>query len=252
MRNIKVFILPFFLLVILIVSCNKTESPVSPVTIGKGSLIGKVHPRTEQTDLNSTDTLDYSNFVVSIDGTTHTTMTDVSGNWFFGNLPLGSYSISFSKNGYSSYKQTNAVVIVDDTADFPIYMYKLTSARITNLIYNLSAAQLKLNYRLTVSLQRDYYVRFLFSNDSNVGNPLQNYLYSEADLLFHVPNNAIDTSYTIEIVNLYSHGMASGSRIYFYGNVGFKNQYYLDSLSGRRVYSSYSSSPTEKLSLVLP
>ncbi len=238
-------------LIISFVSCSETENPLILYTGETGSIKGKVHPRTEFSDKYGADTNDYSNFIVSINGTIHSTVTDSLGNFFFSGIRTGAYYIYYSKSGYSTYLQMNATVSKDDTTDYPIYIYKPTTAQMSNFSFNLSQAQLKLNYRLNTNLYRSYYVRFYVSLDSNIGNIESNYAYSESDLLVNLPAGTIDSSYTFEIINLYNNGMTSGKRVYFYGNVGYANQYY-DWPNGTRVYTSMSVSPTQKLNVVIP
>ncbi len=252
MKSTLVYLLPVLLLILCLTSCNNSDTPFSPTESGKGFIKGKVHPRTEFTDINSTDTIDYPGFLAQLDGTNFSTVSDSAGNWFFDQIPVGNYTISFSKTGYSKYKQTGVIVVNDDTLDFPIYLYKYTNARMSNFSHVLTPYSVKLNYTLSVAVQRDYYVRFYFSLDSNVGNPISNYTYSEADLLFSVPITPSVRFYDVELVKLYQNGMTSGKKVYFYGNVAYKNQYYLDSLSGRRVYNANSEFPTQKISVTLP
>lgn len=252
MKKIIVYILAVIFITFIHTSCNNSDAPLSPTEINYGFIKGKVHSRTEITDIKSTDTIDYYGFAVQINGTTHRTISDSSGNWFFSNIPEGSYSISFKKGGYADYMQTGVIVKKKDTLDFPIYLYKHTNSRMTNLTYALTASSLNLNYNFTVSLQRDYYVRFYFSLDSNLGNPISNYAYSEAELLFNVPITPANRNYGLELINLYQNGFSSGKKVYFYGNSAYKNQYYLDSLTGRRVYNANSEFPTQKISFTLP
>mgnify|MGYP001274408570 CR=1 FL=1 len=242
---------PVLILIISLSSCNKTENPATQPFTESGSIKGKVHSRTEFSDLHNADTIDYSNFIVSISGTTHSTVTDSIGNFFFGGIQTGKYYIIYSKNGYSTYVQENATVIKDDTTEYPIYMYKPTSAQMSNFGFDLTQAQLKLNYRINANLTRSYFVRFYISLDSNLGTTQSNYAYSESDLLVNLPSGTTDSSYIFEIVNLYNYGMTPGKRVYFFGNVGYANQYF-DWSNGTRFYTSMSVSPTQKLSAVIP
>lgn len=252
MENKIIYILPFFLLLLLLTSCNKTDSPVTPAIPGYGTLISKIHPRTEHTDMNSTDTVDYAGFNITVEGTSYSTTTDTSGKWIFAGLPEGKYVISFSKPGYSAYKLVYATVTKDDTTDYPVYMYKLTSARLSNVSYSLSASQVTFNYKLNVNQLRQYYIRFFFSPDSTVGTPLSNYAFTEYELLLDVYDTVSVRNHYVDIVTLKSNGFTSGQRVYCYGNVGYINQYYNDTITGHRIYNSLSAFPSAKLSFILP
>jgi hypothetical protein len=252
MKTVYAPLLPVFLLMLVLSSCNNSDLPVTLKPAEYGAISGKVHPRTEITDVTSDDTVDYAGVVITVSGTTHTFTTDTSGNWFFSGLTEGEYLLSFSKPGYSEFKLAYARVVKNDTSDYPIYLYKLTSARMTELSYSVSASQITLNYKLNVNKLRQYYVRFFFSLDSNIGNPLSNYAYTEAELLLNVTDTVSYRNYVLEIINLYSNGLTSGKRIYLYGNVGFKNQYYTDPFSGKKIYNSLSAYPASRLSLFLP
>ncbi|MFZ4591668.1 MAG: carboxypeptidase-like regulatory domain-containing protein [Ignavibacteria bacterium] len=252
MKSIVIYFVPFFLSVLLLVSCNKSDSPVTPVAPGYGTLKSKIHPRTEHTDINSTDTVDYADFNIAVTGTSYSMVTDTSGKWTFAGLPEGKYIVSFSKPGYSEYKLVYATVTKDDTTDYPVYMYKLTSARISNVSYSLSASQIAFNYKLNVNQLRQYYLRFYFSPDSTVGTPSSNYSFTEYELLIDVNDTASVRNHYVDVVTLLANGMAAGTRVYCFGNIGYKNQYYNDSLTGRKIYNTLSTFPSAKMSFILP
>ena len=246
------YLLPIFVIFLFIVSCNKSDTPLSPQSEGTGALRIKVHPRTELSDINSTDTLDYSGFLINVLGTPYSVTTDTSGILFLIGLPVDNYDIIFNKSGYSEYRLVKAAVTLGDTADYPVYMYKLTSAGISNTTYSLTTSQLVFNYDLNVNILRQYYIRLFFSKDSTVGSPLENYTFTEYELLLYVLDPFSNRNHNVDLVTLKANGFTSGQRVYFYANVGYKNQYYVDAITGRRIYNSLSSFPSPRYSFILP
>ncbi|MCU0373603.1 MAG: carboxypeptidase-like regulatory domain-containing protein, partial [Ignavibacteria bacterium] len=202
------------LLLSLAESCSETDNPANNVNPDKGFLGGHFHPRTEYTDMNSTDTVDYYGCSVILDGTNFTAVTDSAGRWLIGNITPGLYTISYSKDGYSYFKNTGAEVTHSDTAILPQYLYKHTTARVNNLNVNFSGAQMKITCDISNSLRRDYLVRYFFSLDSNILNSPVNYMYTEYEQKFNVMPPGEYSEYYAELIDLYSHGMPSGSRVY--------------------------------------
>jgi hypothetical protein len=251
MRNAVSYIL-LFLSLFLAESCSESDNPANPVNPEKGFIGGHFHPRTEYTDMNSTDTVDYYGCSVTLDGTNISAVTDSAGNWLIGNIAPGVYTISYSKDGYSYFKKTGAEVIQSDTAIFPQYLYKYTTARVNNLHVNSAGGQLLITGNIMNSLRRDYLIRYFFSLDSNILNIPANYMYTEFEQKFDVIPPGEYSEYYTELIDLYSHGMPSGSRIYIIANICYQNQYYRDAATGKYIFNALSPVPSNKVSTVLP
>ena len=76
-----------------------------------------------------------SGVTVSIDSTTYTTTTDSAGVYVLKNVPQEEYTITYSKSGYSTYKNIN-VSIVSGKASItypPVSLYAPSPTYITNL-----------------------------------------------------------------------------------------------------------------------
>jgi hypothetical protein len=251
MRNAVSYIL-LFLSLFLAVSCSETENPANPVNQEKGFIGGHFHPRTEYTDLNSTDTVDYYGCSVTLDGTNISAVTDSAGNWLAGDIAPGVYTVSYSKNGYSYFKKTGVEVIQSDTAVLPQYLYKYTTARVSNLHVNPAGGQLLITCDISNSLRRDYFIRYSFSLDSNNLDIPSNYMHTEFEQKFDVVPPGEYSEYYTDLADLYSHGMPSGSRIYIIANICYQNQYYRDAVTGKYIYNALSPVPSNKVNIILP
>ena len=87
----------------LISGCSSTNA------VGSGSMAGYVlvvdSNSIGQSGIIGAATLNNSGAIVSIDGTSFSTLTDSTGRWDLKNVPAGTYNISFAKNGYALRKR---------------------------------------------------------------------------------------------------------------------------------------------------
>ena len=76
-----------------------------------------------------------SGVTVSVDSTTYTTTTDSSGVYVLKNVPQEEYTITYSKNGYSIYKNINANITAGKApiTYSPVSLYAPSTTYITNL-----------------------------------------------------------------------------------------------------------------------
>lgn len=95
--KIKKCFIETFVIGFLIFSCGKLDhtnpyDPKSPLNLqARGSISGKVVLEESQTN---------EGILVSLKGTSLTTLTDMDGNWKLTDVPAGPYIIVFSKEGW--------------------------------------------------------------------------------------------------------------------------------------------------------
>jgi hypothetical protein len=88
-----------FFCAILFISCKETV-----VSSGiPGDIIGSV----QVYDTNYVPMTDNGGVKVSLEGTAYSTLSDASGKWHLTNIPAGTYTLVFSKDGYGIAKQQN-------------------------------------------------------------------------------------------------------------------------------------------------
>lgn len=91
-KEIKIL---FFGLICIITACEKTET-----TSMKGNAIGYIN----LIDDFGNEIFDKSGVKVSINGSSHSIVTDITGRFDFNNLSAGTYDLWFEKEGFGTYK----------------------------------------------------------------------------------------------------------------------------------------------------
>lgn len=95
--------LPTLLVLVALAGCSRHPAPTAPPdapATQAGWLSGFVIVETSCGE----PVLDRGGVIVSLEGTGRSTTTDASGTWRFDDLPFGTYDLSFSKPGLSSFK----------------------------------------------------------------------------------------------------------------------------------------------------
>jgi hypothetical protein len=88
-------------LVLLPIGCKHTSDPEGPPHVLTGTLGGKVIVL----DWETCQVVDKSRVLVAFDNHSAKAFTDSDGTWQMPDLSAGTYDITFSKSGYSTYKQ---------------------------------------------------------------------------------------------------------------------------------------------------
>ena len=88
-----------FILILFITSCSSDDD--SPAAATKANISGSVNLYNESTNL-----VDLSNMTVSVLGTMPliSAVTDAEGKFVLSNVPFGTYTLEYTKNGYGTYK----------------------------------------------------------------------------------------------------------------------------------------------------
>ena len=203
--------------------CTKKETQNMDI---KGDLTGKVKTFLEY----GLAVNDYANIAVTLTGSDIPMVyTDTAGNYTLKNIPLGNYSLSFSKEGYGTYLISNFLFIGKDTPqNTSLNLWHKSSTRITG--YNLSFSRQYLHFSGTIThvfpksvmnvYPYDWPGMSIYLSDSANVSPT-NY---EQILSFN-SNQNISTNFT-DSVYIYNSLYHSGSKIYaiIYGHnaLGFQ------------------------------
>jgi hypothetical protein len=86
-------------------ACNKSsDNPLSKPNDGSG-VTGNLSGWVQLGDIQSRNLDDNSGVTVTAEGTSFSTTTSVSGKWSMTGLPSNTYTVTFSKAGYGTYKE---------------------------------------------------------------------------------------------------------------------------------------------------
>jgi hypothetical protein len=93
-----------FILILFITSCSSNDD--SPAAATRANISGSVNLYNESTNL-----VDLSNMTVSVLGTMplNSAVTDAQGKFVLSNVPFGTYTLEYTKNGYGTYKKFGVV-----------------------------------------------------------------------------------------------------------------------------------------------
>jgi hypothetical protein len=104
--NLKTIVaIGLLLLPLLITACNKSsDNPLSKSSDGSG-VTGTLSGWAQLVDIHNHYLNDNSGITVTAEGTSFSATTAASGKWSITGLPSGTYTISFSKAGFGTYKE---------------------------------------------------------------------------------------------------------------------------------------------------
>jgi hypothetical protein len=244
----------FFIVGVIYWGCKKDSNgniviPPPPTPSGKGNLKGQINPKTECGDTN-----DYKNFLIFIDSLGIQTNSDSTGKWKIDSLNTGKVTVRYSKNGYSPFKKLGVVIKSDSTIHLVQNIYRLPLARVYNLI-NVIYYQLQEIHFLgeVISYCSDYYsVHVFFSKDSNVSVPPTNYMYHFQSEYFCSPPGHYTFNESYGYYGFYDRGFIPGDTVYGIAYPDYGLQIYPDYQSGKTVYSSIGTVPSNKIKFILP
>jgi|APHot6391423213_1040247.scaffolds.fasta_scaffold00238_4 hypothetical protein len=243
----KLNYLTFGLIILLgISSCSKDEVPTSdPIT--KANITGSVNLYDE-----GTTQIDNSNMTVKVEGTTPaiSATTDANGDFTLEDVPFGTYTILYEKQGFGTFKkfdiehQNNATAISNTPS-----LGEISTTQITNLQANVSSNDIIISVTTNPagSNGNTRYVRYFLSTDSNVSN--ENYTYFSLGLVSQINPKEI----TLTNSDLTSAGFSTGQTVFVkvYGDSFWSNEYY-DSDLGRNVFPNLNMTSTNSVSFIVP
>ena len=105
------------LVILLMVGCKTTEQITSTNSgnLPTGTLFGYITP----IDATAKILVDKSGTLVSVDGTSFSTLTDTSGKWVISNLPTSTYNLTVSRLGFNTMKYTSLIFVGGGTIKYP-------------------------------------------------------------------------------------------------------------------------------------
>jgi len=112
----KTNILILTLLVAVLTGCTD-ETLISP------QLMGKLKGTVVLYDTHGNRVADRSDVLIHPEGSIYSTRTDANGNWTFDNIPTQTYSLEFSKSGYTTIKNTSYSFVGGGTVIYPDTVY---------------------------------------------------------------------------------------------------------------------------------
>ena len=116
------------ILVISFLGCNENSSTITPTL--SGSIAGK---STLYTD-DGQPLQDNNGIKISIDGSSYSTTSSFDGSWKLKGIPVGIYTIVFSKKGFATLKQYSFQFVGGDTVTYvQSKIGQIPNVTITNL-----------------------------------------------------------------------------------------------------------------------
>ncbi|WP_334055681.1 carboxypeptidase regulatory-like domain-containing protein [Polaribacter sp. P097] len=226
-------------------SCGGSDdSMTNPIT--SGNISGSVNLYDE-----SVTQIDNNGMTVKVEGTSISTTTDIDGKFTLTDVPFGTYTLTYEKSGYGTFKRFDVDHNNGNTfiADAPSLGQKSTTS-VTNLSINSSSSFPVIITTTTnpVANQADTrYIRFFFSTDANVSS--ENF----DSVLETYPINDTPHNLNISQASLDALGFASGTTVYVksYGESFWGNQYDDPNL-GRQVFPNLNLNSAAAVSFVMP
>jgi len=239
-------ILPLWALILTLCigSCNQYDAPT--VT---GSITGYVSPIDE-----SAANLPRNGVKVTIEEAGKSTISDANGYWIVNDVPAGIYTISFSKDSFS----TNKIIAYQFVGNGTAYTATTQLPKVPPYITTIDSVSYDTSGGKSVLIsgtqsrpqtQNRTVLLFLSKNSTVSANPKE---YSAVVLSFV---SALSTSFAeaIPVSQLQALGFSSGNTVYVTSYATSKQYYrYIDLATGRNFYSGVMQSPTNTRSFVVP
>ncbi|HRI19624.1 MAG TPA: carboxypeptidase-like regulatory domain-containing protein [Panacibacter sp.] len=230
----------------LIMGCSSSSVP--PVSSGKQKIIGAVNL---YDDLNNSQSPD--GMTVNINGTAFTAITDSSGRYTIANVPLGTYTLSYSKRGYGTY-QLDTLYHHQNINDTPTIiprmpLGKISATAVTNIEVTITGDTIKINPAVNPAGDNadPRGVRLFYATTDAVAGDNYN-AYSE---VYRIRNSTgVIKKGKSEFYNM---GFAPGATIFVkaYGEAFTANDY-IDIATGKRIFPNLNTTTVAAKSFVLP
>lgn len=154
--------------------------------------------------------------LVKLEGTGFETLTDTAGRWTLNLIPKGTYTILYSKPGYSNVKRFSVrsdgamPVIVN-----PITLVQTPPFSVDSISLEIEGDSLEILCR--INQISDVQRRIILYIDSNVIDPLQRNRYVFTDIGLIIDRGNSIGSIRISLSRFYDSGFVSGKIIHFAG-----------------------------------
>jgi hypothetical protein len=236
-----------FILILFITSCSSNDD--SPAAATRANISGSVNLYNE-----STNQMDLSNMTVSVLGTMPliSAVTDAQGKFVLSNVPFGTYTLEYTKNGYGTYKKFGVVHGTNGQATALTAtpsLGQVSTTSITGITASTSANQVVLSISTNPggSAANRRYIRYFLSTSQSVS--ATNYSYYSP--VFTSQINPFEK--TILATELVSAGFTSGQQVYVraYGDSFWDNAY--DSTEfNRRIFPNLNANTVPAATFIVP
>lgn len=211
----------------LLTSCNPPTPPVPT-----GTLYGKVvctpSPTTDQSGVTVT---------AATEGTTVTATTDAAGRWMLTNLPTGSYSLSFQREGFGSPKIPAYAFCAPGKArliETP-YLRPMPTHNVTNVSVSVQNATVKVTGIVNGSSGTAGLVLLFFGLSQTVSSNISDHIYVAGAY-----SNAGTFSCSVPFTTLRDAGAPVNGVVYVTVYPASTSEFYNDVETGRMVYTHVS------------
>lgn len=243
-------IVPVFVaLILFMASCSTEDKEIIPEILTKGTIEGSVNLYDEKTG-----PLDNSGMKVTVEGLTPkiSTLTDEEGRYRLEEVPFGTYTLVFEKEGYGTYKRFNIKHAVSESSTFVIGAPSLgqkSSTQITKVEVTVSGEGATLSVTTDPSAYNanKLYVRYFMSTSANVSS--EDYMYDSGTIPIGInPRNFALTRSVLE-----GRGFTSGQTVYVrvYGNSYWSNEY-IDVDLNKKIFPNLNKNTVSAVSFVVP
>ena len=210
--------LSLLLLAILIVNGCKENTTTTIVSNSVDSLRGELKGNVTLYDSNGNGISNRGGVRVRMDGTNYSTFTDSIGEWTIHNLPTRTYSITYSKDGFDTMKNTSVsflgggIIRTDavSLAQPPNFKISITAASLTFDFYNKKTIASFITYGNTTNDSAKHVRLFYYTSPNfdpyaySKNAPYQEYLIiNKADIQIAVgvsPSSIVNTNDTFYVV----------------------------------------------------
>jgi hypothetical protein len=236
-----------FILILLITSCSSNDD--SPAAATRANISGSVNLYNE-----STNQVDNSNMTVSVLGTMplNSAVTDAEGKFVLSNVPFGTYTLEYTKNGYGTYKKFGVVHGTNGQATALTAtpsLGQVSTTNITGITASTSANQVVLSMSTNPggSAANRRYIRYFLSTSQSVS--ATNYSYYSP--VFTSQINPFEK--TILATELISAGFTSGQQVYVraYGDSFWDNAYDSPEFN-RRIFPNLNANTVPAATFIVP
>lgn len=229
--DLKILLIPVIMAVF--AGCSKDEENNS-ITAG-GSIAGKV----KLTDEFGTDLTDYSGMKVS-SNTGESALTDATGLFIIENLKSGTYSLTYEKSGFGTFKRFN-IGVAGSSSVTTLNGTDILGQKSTTIVSNLSVTWIPNDQSFTFGCDinpvpdaahpRSF--RLFFSKTNDVG--YINYLYTPANTWTSTTGTGVITGYNPQ--TLLSNGFAPGDSVYVIAlGESIRTNTFTEPVSGKKVF----------------
>ncbi len=217
------------LIAVTYLGCKRSESPTGPNQ--PNDLSGTVELMQQDDSLMK----DASGVVVSLGGTSKTTITDKLGQWKFTGLNGGLYNVFFSKAQFGTSSLSLDFVPSDTLHPIQQTLYQIPDYYVSSVVDTIVDGNVQIHAVMSSPANYSRIVLLFVAKDSSVID------WNGGAYAFYQVVLADSSEFTIfvDLPWFYSSGYASGSVVYLVARACVGQSSYLDTLTGKLVWTSY-------------